>query len=82
MDISFEDVSFYYPARPDNTILKVCSNSSFLSETSWSKLLIKHSIKMLNVLEINLFLANAPILYLWFSGVSGGIKWEHWPEMG
>ena len=39
-------------------------------------------------MTINLFLANAAILYplktpenLWFSSVSGGIKWEHWPEM-
>ena len=37
----------------------------------------------------NPFLANVPILYplktpenLWFSGLFGGIKWKHWPEMG
>ena len=31
-------------------------------------------------MRFNPFLANAPILYpLVFSG---GIKWEHWPEMG
>ena len=39
--------------------------------------------------RVNPFLANVPILYSYkttenqrFSGVSRGIKWEHWPEKG
>ena len=39
--------------------------------------------------RVNPFLANFPILYSYkttekqrFSGVSRGIKWEHWPEKG
>ena len=46
------------------------------------------SAKIVN--SFNLFPTNAPMLYpvkqpenLWLSGVfTGGIKWEHWPEMG
>ena len=32
--------------------------------------------------NFNLFLANGPILYPLKTVVSGGIKWEHWPEIG
>ena len=53
------------------------------------KLAIKILEPCVNLFKVNPFLANVPILQplktpktFGFLVFSGGIKWEHWPEMG
>ena len=64
--------------------------SPFEKPIRFEKVVVLHEIFYKNVILLNSFLANFSILYTLkipenqpkFLVFSGGMKWEHWPEMG